>query len=83
MSKHDDNTDSNVDKAVTKPAKKAKKGFLFAIMGIGMLLVIVSITYSTVVIVLGTDGLMPKIMLAPQALFGVLVLGFASTKIFK
>jgi len=72
-----------VEKAVAKVEKSSDKGFMFGILGIAIALVIVSIAYSTAVILLGTKGITPKIMLAPQALFGVVVLGMAFSKIFK
>ena len=46
-----------------------------AIIGIGKLFAVCSIVYSTSVIVLGTEGVMPLIMLIPQALLAVLMLG--------
>lgn len=75
------------DKADKKTEKKAKnnKGnsFVSGILGIALLLVLVSIAYSCVVIWGGTTGLVPKIMLAPQAAFGVVIAGWAFIKIFK
>ncbi len=44
------------------------------IEGMAMLIVIASISYSTAVIALGTEGIVPLIMVAPQALFGLFVL---------
>jgi hypothetical protein len=62
---------------------EAKESFFRGILGLGLLLVFGSIAYSTVVIVGGTEGLAPKILVAPAALFD-LVLAFAAfSKILK
>lgn len=66
------------EKAPVSPWRKFR-----AIIGIGLALVVVSIAYSVVVILLGTEGLLPKIMLAPQAIFALIVLGVAFAKILK
>jgi hypothetical protein len=76
-------TDESSSKSTNKANKKVEKQSSFGILGIALLLVIVSIAYSSAVILLGTDGLTPKIMLAPQILFGVLVLGIAFYKLSK
>lgn len=46
---------------------------LYGIFGILMLFVIASIAYSTYMVALGTQGLVPKIMLVPQVTFAVIV----------
>ena len=54
--------------------KKSKGLPLTGIMGVATLFVVVSIAYSTFVVATGTDGLAPKLMLVPQALFASVVL---------
>jgi hypothetical protein len=49
---------------------KAKHSLpLYGIFGILSLFVLVSIAYSTYMVAVGTDGVAPKVMLVPQALF--------------
>lgn len=77
---------SNAKSTDEKPVNKAKKPFIVrfrGIIGIGLAFVIVSIAYSSVVIWTGTDGLLPKVMLAPQLAFAVILLGVAFAKILK
>lgn len=78
-----ENTKVKTKKSEKISVKNSDRGFMFGILGIAIALVIVSIAYSTAVILLGTKGLTPKIMLAPQVAFGVIVLGMAFSKIFK
>lgn len=54
-----------------------------AIMGIGLLFVIVSIAYSTTVIIIGVDSLESKIALLPQAIFALATLFKAFSKLYK
>ena len=61
------------------PAKSSVKANN-SIMGIGMLLVVASIAYTSTVIVLGTQGWVPLVMVAPQALFALGVLFIKFTK---
>lgn len=72
-------------KSAEKPTSKAglKKPSWSGILGVGLCLVIVSIAYSVVVILLGTNGITPKIMLAPQAIFAVTISVYAFSRIFK
>lgn len=63
-----------------KGNKKQKRTAKTAIMGVMMLLVIASIAYSTAIIVLGTEGYIPLIMVAPQAAFAVVALIMRFTK---
>lgn len=60
--------------------QKAVETGLF-IVGVFILLTIISIIYSTAVVAMGTDGLLPKLMVAPQALFVGLVLLIACVKL--
>lgn len=53
------------------------------ILGIGLLLVVVSIAYSTLVIIAGVDGPISKIILLPQALFALVTLLKAFSKIYQ
>lgn len=79
----DKSTEATVDKAAKITTKKSKKGFMFGILGIGFALVIVSIVYCIVVILLGTKGLTPKIMVAPAGIFVLVSVAVAFSKIFK
>lgn len=71
----------------TPKAKKdysgAKASFVRGILGLVLLLVFGSIAYSTVVIVGGTDGLAPKVLVAPAALFDLFIAFVAFSKILK
>ena len=75
------NTAMNKIKAPKKKAKKPtrleKKTMQHernrVILGIGLLLVVVSITYSTSVILLGVDSIGSKIALLPQVAFALLI----------
>lgn len=53
------------------------------ILGLCLSFVIASITYSTYVICVGTDGIGPKIMLIPQVAFGLLVIFKAFSKVLE
>lgn len=55
----------------TVTPKSAKKHDFSAIMGIGRLLVILSITYSAVLIVLGTKDIIALGMIVPMVLFAL------------
>lgn len=54
-----------------------------AILGIGLLLVVVSIAYSTSVIFIGVDSNASRIALFPQALFAIIILFKAFFKLYK
>lgn len=82
-----------VDK-MRKPKKKAKKVTKArreelreqrrnGILGIGLLLVVASIAYSTSVIFIGVDSDASRIALLPQALFALLTLIKAFSKFYK
>lgn len=53
---------------------KSKGLPLTGAMGIATLFVVASICYSVFVIATGTEGWIPKIMVAPQAIFATVVL---------
>ena len=85
---------SAIVKKVKKPRKKAKKPTKAereiakkernrAIMGIGQLLVVVSIAYSTAVIFIGVDGMASKIALLPQVVFASFTLLKAFSRLYK
>lgn len=63
--------DKTNDKVQTP--QKSKKNYKNGIMGIMQLFAVASIAYSTIVIVIGTDGILPLVMVAPQALLGVII----------
>ncbi len=52
---------------------KGKKNNKFNVVGVLQLFVLASICYSTYVVYLGTDGIAPKVMLIPQALWATLL----------
>ena len=85
---------SSVVNKVKNPRKKAKKTTKVSqqlaknqrnrgIMGIGLLLVVVSIIYSTYVIFIGVSSTASKVALLPQAFFALLILFKAFSKIYK
>lgn len=56
-----------------KTPKKSKKNYKSSIMGIMQLFAVASIAYSTVVIALGTEGVLPLVLVAPQAILAVAI----------
>lgn len=46
----------------------------YNVIGLLQVFVLVSIAYSTYVVVLGTDGLTPKVMVVPQTLYATVLL---------
>lgn len=65
----------------TKNLPKDSK--VFGTLGIGLGFVFVSIAYCIYMILMGTTGLFPKIMIAPAVVFELVCLGYAFWKIFK
>ncbi len=62
-------------------SKKVTKSRDFSkINGVLQLFVLVSIGYSTYVVFLGTEGIGPKLMLIPQALYGAYLAVIKFTK---
>lgn len=64
---------------VKKPStKKTSNKVLQSINGLLLLLAVASIFYSTTVILMGTEGVVPIIMVAPQTLLavGILIIKF-------
>lgn len=74
---------ATTEKVAKKPKSTNKSSFVFGIMGIGLALTVISIAYSTLTIFFGLDGLMSRIMIAPQAMFDLVVLFYATNKVFK
>lgn len=68
------NTKKNTEVAAPKKAGKNTKDKRNAIIGLLLLLVVMSVAYSTYVVWFGTTGLVPKILLAPQMIFAAAVL---------
>lgn len=70
------NKKTNTSKEAAAPKKAAKNSNDKAngIIGLLMLLVVLSIAYSTYVVWFGTTGLVPKVLLAPQLIFAAVVL---------
>ena len=65
---------NNNTKKTTKKNRKSARGFGFGILGMLLLLVVMSIAYSSYIVWFGTTGATPKILLAPQLLFAAAVL---------
>lgn len=85
---------NNAINKIKNPSKKAKRTTkaelklkrqqrLRGILGIGLLLVVVSIAYSTSVIYIGVDSSASRIALFPQVLFALLTLFKAFSKLYK
>lgn len=62
------NQTKTTDKATKKPKNISDK-----IVGISLLLVVLSIAYTTTVIFMGTDGIEAKILTTPQIIFAVVL----------
>lgn len=60
-----------------------KQPHVRGILGLCLSFVIASITYSTYVIFVGTEGVGPKIMLIPQVAFGLFVIFRAFVKVLE
>lgn len=58
------------EKNTTAPKKERN---FSKITGILQLFVLVSVAYSTYVVYLGTEGIAPKVMLVPQAIFAAVI----------
>lgn len=68
-------TNKNNNKTTeVKASKKSNKNTKSAIIGIMLLFAVASIAYSTVVIAIGTEGYIPLVMVAPQAILAVVIL---------
>lgn len=63
--------DKTNDKVQTP--QKSKKNYKNGIMGIMQLFAVASIAYSTIVIAIGTEGYIPLVMIAPQAILAVVI----------
>lgn len=77
----------NRGKTAKKTTKKERENAILqrnnAILGVGLLLVVVSIAYSTAVILIGVDSLESKIALLPQVVFALVTLIKAFSKLYK
>lgn len=72
------------NKKLTKSQKQAiREQQVRGILGIGLLFVVVSITYSSYVIFNGVDSSASRLMLAPQVVFALITLFKAFSKIYK
>lgn len=67
-----------------KKAEKAPKTRnplnLGGIMGVLQLFVVASISYSSYIVIMGTDGLIPKLLIAPQIAWATVILITKFTK---
>ena len=68
------NKQKNTEGAAPKKAAKITNNKANGIIGLLMLLVVLSIAYSTYVVWFGTTGLTAKILLAPQLVFAAVIL---------
>lgn len=59
--------------AEIKTSKKSSGKFKNSIIGVMQLFAVASIAYSTVVIAIGTEGIIPLVMIAPQAILAVVI----------
>ena len=60
--------------AKTEKVKKPSKNYKQSIIGITQLIIVASVAYSSMVIILGTDGYIGKVLIVPQALWAVCTL---------
>lgn len=68
------NTDTTTEKSTSKKAvKKPNKGAMSAIIGIGLLMAVVSIAYSSTIIIMGTEGILPLVFIAPQVILAGII----------
>jgi len=70
----DTSEDVTEKKTVKKVTKSKTVSTIAVIMGIGNLAVIASIAYSAAVIVLGTEGITPLILITPMVIFALVKL---------
>lgn len=70
-------------KAQQEQKKLNRQQQMRGILGIGLLFVVVSITYSTYVIYNGVSSSASRVMLVPQVVFALLILFKAFSKIYK
>lgn len=64
---------NNTKKSEKDSNKKSKKNYKNGIIGILQLFAVASIAYSTIVIGIGTEGVVPLIMVTPQAILAVVI----------
>lgn len=65
-------TDEHFKQKRSKSKKREETSY--NVVGAFMLLVVASITYTTTIIIMGTEGILPLVMVVPQAIFGLIVL---------
>ena len=70
----------NTKTTEAKTVKKSKQNIKNSIIGTMQLFAVASIAYSTVVIAIGTEGYIPLVLVAPQAVLAVTI---AITKFAK
>ena len=64
---------TNQTKTTDKATNRKPKNISDKIVGISLLLVVLSIAYTTKVIFMGTDGIEAKILTTPQIIFAVVL----------
>lgn len=62
-----------ITKTTDKATNRKPKNISDKIVGISLLLVVLSIAYTTTVIFMGTDGIEAKILTTPQIIFAVVL----------
>jgi len=67
------NKKNNTKKTEVKTPKKSTGKVKNSIIGTMQLFAVASIAYSTVVIAIGTEGIVPLVMIAPQAILAVVI----------
>lgn len=67
------NKQNTTSKNKVEAPKKSKKNYRNGIMGIMQLFAVASIAYSTIVIAIGTEGVVPLILVTPQAILAVVI----------
>ena len=64
---------TNQTKTTDKATNRKPKNISDKIVGISLLLVVLSIAYTTTVIFMGTDGIEAKVLTTPQIIFAVVL----------
>jgi len=71
---------SNKPNIKKEDKKKGSNSMKYNLIGLLLLLAVASIFYSTTVIVMGTEGLTPIIMVVPQTVLAVVILVYKFCK---
>lgn len=67
-------TEKQAEKKTAKNSKPwYKSGWVSAIIGVWLLMAVASIVYSSATIILGTEGIAPLILIAPQISLAIVI----------